>query len=128
MTSVNLSKELRKKYGKRNFPVVKGDGVKIARGKFKGKTGKIMDVNLKKLKVTIDGIYRTKKDGTKIAVKFDPSKLQIKELNLDDKKRKEALERKNIDNANQDRSNLKASEEQITKDQKLTINKTRSNK
>ena len=118
MMSVNLSKELRKKYGMRNFPAVKDDLVKVLIGEFKDKTGKVSIVNLKKLKITIDGIYRTKKDGTKIPVKFDPSKLQIKELNLEDKKRKETLERKNII----------SNKEQTTKDQKLIINKNKSNK
>jgi hypothetical protein len=51
-------------------------------------------VDLKKLRTTIEGIFRTKKDGTKVSVYFDPSNLQIKELNLEDKKRKNALERK----------------------------------
>lgn len=94
MMSVNFSKELRKKYGKRNFPIIKGDNVRIMRGEFKNKTGKIEKVNSKKMKLIIEGIYRTKKDGTKITVKFDPSNLQIKELELNDKKRKIALERK----------------------------------
>ena len=94
MMSINLSKELRKKYGKRNFPVRNGDNVMIMRGEFKGKTGKINLVNYKKKIVIIDMIYRTKIDKTKISVKFDPSNLQIKELNLDDKNRKDALERK----------------------------------
>lgn len=94
MISVNLTKDLRKKYGKRNFPVVKGDNVRIMRGEFKNKTGKIEEINMKKMQVYIEGIYRTKKDGTKVGVKFDPSNLQIKELELNDKKRKMALERK----------------------------------
>ena len=94
MVSVSLSKELRKKHDKRNFPVKKGDSVKIVRGEFKGKSGKIEKVSLKKMKVEIDGIYRTKKDGSKTNVYFDPSNLQIKELVLEDKKRKAALERK----------------------------------
>lgn len=94
MMSVNFSKELRKKYGKRNFPIVKGDDVRIMRGEFKNKTGKIENVNMKKMQISIEGIYRTKKDGTKVGVKFDPSNLQIKELELNDKKRKIALERK----------------------------------
>ena len=122
MMSVNLSKELRKKYGKRNFPVVKGDDVRIMSGEFKGKTGKVMDVNLKKLKAMIEGIHRTKKDGTKISVKFDPSKLQIKELNFDDKKRNEALERKNI-GINQNISSPKTSKQQTSKDQSSNKNK-----
>ena len=94
MMSVNFSKELRKKYEKRNFPVVKGDSIRIMKGEFKNKTGKVDNVSLKKLRIVIDGIYRTKKDGTKVNVYFDPSNLQIKELNLDDIKRKMALERK----------------------------------
>lgn len=93
--SANLSKELRKKYGKRNFPLRKEDSVVVMRGEFRGKTGKIESIDLKKLMVMIGGIYRTKKDGTKVGVKFDSSNLQIKELNMEDKKRTEAIQRKN---------------------------------
>jgi len=93
MISVNLSKELRKKYGKRNFPLRKGDNVKIMIGEFKKRSGKIELIDVKRLRVAIEGIYRTKKDGTKVNVYFSPSNLQIKELDLEDKKRRESLER-----------------------------------
>ena len=92
--SANLDKDLRKKYGKRSFPIRKGDSVKIMRGEFKKKTGKVGLVDLKKLRIAIESLQKTKKDGSKINVWFDPSNLQIKELNLDDKKRSNALERK----------------------------------
>lgn len=95
MISANLSKELRKKYGKRNFPLRKGDSVVIMRGEFRGKVGKIESIDLKKLRLMIGGIYRTKKDGTKVSVYFDNSNLQIKELIMEDKKRTNAIERKN---------------------------------
>jgi len=85
--SVNLSKELRKKFGKRNVSVRKGDRVKIIRGKFKGKSGKITGVYLKNSRVTIEGIQIKKQDGSKVNVKLQPSNLQIIELNLEDKKR-----------------------------------------
>ena len=94
MVSAHLSKELRKKYGKRNIPIHKGDTVKIMNGEYKKKTGKISDVNLKKLKVLIDGIFKSKKDGTKVKIYFQPSNLLIQDLNLDDKKRIESLNRK----------------------------------
>ena len=94
LMGANLSKELRKKYSKRSFPVRKEDSVKIMIGEFKGKTGKVNVVDYKKLRVTVDGINRTKKDGTKLAVYFHPSNLQIKELNLEDVKRKKALDKK----------------------------------
>lgn len=95
--SANLTKELRKKYGKRNFPVRKGDTVRIMKGEFHGKSGKLENIDLKYLRVTVGGIHRSKKDGTKINVYFHPSNLQIKELNLDDKKRIEAIQRKKIE-------------------------------
>ena len=85
---VNLSKDLRKKHGKRNIPVRKGDGIKVMRGKFKGKRGKITDVKLKISKVTVEGIQIKKQDGSKVDVKLQPSNLQIVELNLEDRKRK----------------------------------------
>ena len=84
-------KELRQKYKKRNISIRKGDVVKIMVGQFKGKTGKIDLVTMKKTKVSIEGLTRTKKDGTKVNVWFHPSSLQITTLNLDDKKRIAAL-------------------------------------
>ncbi len=86
--SVNLSKELRKKHGKRNIPVRKGDTVIIMRGKFKKKQGKVTEVKLKTSKIIIEGIQVKKQDGSKANVKLQPSNLQIIELNLGDRKRK----------------------------------------
>lgn len=89
--SANLSKELRKRYGKRSLPVRKGDVVKIMRGKFKKKTGKISVVNAKKIKIEIEGMQIKKQDGSKANVKFNPQFLQITELNLEDRKRNKAF-------------------------------------
>ena len=85
--SINLSKELRKKYQKRNMVVRKNDLVKILRGKFKKQQGKISEVNLKKSIVFIEKMQVKKMDGSKVNVGFEPSNLQIIELNLDDQKR-----------------------------------------
>ncbi|VVB83603.1 50S ribosomal protein L24 [uncultured archaeon] len=87
LLSVNLSKELRKKFKKRNIVVRKGDSVRIMRGKFKKKTGKVIEVNVKTSKVKIEGIQVKKQDGSKANIKMQPSNLQIIELNQDDKKR-----------------------------------------
>ncbi|MBI2448963.1 50S ribosomal protein L24, partial [Candidatus Pacearchaeota archaeon] len=91
--SAMLSKDLKKKYRKNAFPLRKGDAVVVMRGKFKKKEGRIKDVSLKKARIKIEGLYITKKDGTNIDVSFDPSKLMIKELNLEDKERIAALNR-----------------------------------
>jgi len=93
LVSANLSKELRKKYGRRSISLRKGDVVKIMRGKFKGKTAKVEKVDLKKLKVYLEGISIAKQSGLKRLVPIDPSNLQIVELNLSDKERIKKLKK-----------------------------------
>lgn len=92
--NANLSKELRKKYGKRSLPLRKGDEVLVMRGTFKKKKAKITSVDLKNTRTVLEGIQRTKRDGSKVNVYFHPSNLQIQTLNLDDKERLTALQRK----------------------------------
>ncbi|MDP6641863.1 MAG: 50S ribosomal protein L24 [Candidatus Nanoarchaeia archaeon] len=96
LLSVNLSKDLKKRYNMRNVEVRKGDTVKVLRGQYKNKSGIISNVDLKKLKVNVDGIENVRKDGTKNFYPFDPSNLQITELFLDDKKRKLKVGEKNV--------------------------------
>jgi len=93
MLASNLSKELRKKYSKRNIEIRKDDKAKIMRGEFRGKEGKIIEINLKKMKVYIEGIQKTKKDGTKVNVPIDPSNIQITELKEDKKRMKISKEK-----------------------------------
>jgi len=78
--SINLSKDLRTKMSKRNVSAKKGDKVIIKIGKFKGKTGKILGVDLKKSKIIVENIQTKKQDGSKVNVKLQPSNLQIIEL------------------------------------------------
>lgn len=92
--SANLSKELRKKYGKRNLPLRKGDEVLIMRGAFQKKKAKVASVDLKNSRVALEGIQRTKKEGSKVNVFFHPSVVQIQTLNIEDKNRVAALNRK----------------------------------
>lgn len=89
----HISTELRKKYGKRNIGLRKGDKIKILRGEFRKKEGKVERVDLKKTKINVTGIERIKKDGTKVLVPLEPSNLVITELNLDDRMRHKILER-----------------------------------
>jgi ribosomal protein uL24 len=91
--SAPLSKELRLKYKKRNIRPRVGDEVKVLRGSFAGKTAKISKVNIKLERITLDGVTRQKKDGTKLSIAFHPSKVQILSLKTDDKERMQSLER-----------------------------------
>lgn len=85
--SANLSKPLREKYGIRSLPVRKGDEVLVMRGSFYKKKAKVSSVELRNSRVTLEGIQRTKKDGAKVNVFFNASKLQIQTLITEDKER-----------------------------------------
>lgn len=89
--SAQLSKSLREKYGKRNLPLRKGDEVLVMRGSFRKKKAKIISSDLKASRIILEGIQRSKKDGTKVNVYFHPSSLQIQSLNIEDKKRLASL-------------------------------------
>ena len=94
MMKAHLSKELSKKFNKRTARVIKGDKVKIMKCQFKGKSGKVEEVNTKNYKVFVAGIEMQKTEGTKIRIPIAVSNLMITELNLSDKKRQEILKRK----------------------------------
>jgi len=91
--SAPLSKTLREKHSKRNIPLRKGDEVLVMRGSFKKKKAKISTIDMKRTRIALENIQRTKKDGTKVNVWFHPSSVQIQTLTLDDKERIKALER-----------------------------------
>jgi len=75
-----LSKELQKKYNIKRIQVKK--------------TGKVNAVNLKKERVFVENAHYIKKDGAKSFYPIHPSNLLITELIIEDKKRKNKLERK----------------------------------
>lgn len=84
--STNLSKELRAKENKRSIVIRKEDKVKILRGRYRGKTGKVIEVFSKIGKVVVEGIQVKKQDGSKASVKLQPSNMQIIELTSRQKK------------------------------------------
>lgn len=90
-----VAQELAKSKGVKSIPVRKGDTVRVMRGDRKGFEGKISKVDLKNYRLYIEGLTREKVDGTTIFIPLHPSKVMIKNLNLDDKWRKETVERKN---------------------------------
>ncbi len=89
-----LSNELAASRGAKTLPVRKGDTVQIKRGDNKGFEGKVSRVDLKAYRIYLEGLTREKVDGTNIFISVHPSKVQIRSLNLDDKWRKNILERK----------------------------------
>jgi large subunit ribosomal protein L24 len=94
LMSAPLSGELREKYGVRNLPVREGDKVKIVRGDFKGKEGNVMEVDLTRYRIHVEGVTQTKVDGTEVFYPIHPSNVIITDLNLDDPERKKIIERR----------------------------------
>jgi len=88
-----LDKALREKYGRRNIEVRKGDEVKIMRGRFKGKLGKVGKVDNKYTRIQVDGIQRTKKGGEKLITWFHPSKVKIILLDTTDNRRLKSVKK-----------------------------------
>ena len=62
--SCHLNKELKAKYDVRAIPVRKGDTVKVMRGIFKGREGKVQTVYRKKWAIHIEKITKEKTNGT----------------------------------------------------------------
>lgn len=91
--SSKLSKPLKEKYNRRSIGLRTGDKVKIMRGQFKGRSGKVEKVMLKEEKAFISGIDVEKKDGSKAQYPIHVSNLMIEDISLDDKKRKQKCEK-----------------------------------
>ncbi|MFH1506414.1 MAG: 50S ribosomal protein L24 [archaeon] len=89
----HLEKELRDKHQRRSFRVITGDKVKVMRGQFRGKEGKVERVDMKKGRVYVTKVEKEKIDGSKMMYPLQPSNLLITELKLDDKKRIARLKR-----------------------------------
>ncbi len=80
--NVAINRDLRKKYGIRQFPIVKGDIVKIISGSRKGEGGKVIDVSHKSKKISIEGVTIAKADGKQVEYYIDHSNLVITKLDL----------------------------------------------
>jgi large subunit ribosomal protein L24 len=82
----HLSKELRSKYGTRSIRVRSGDDVKVMRGQFSGRTGKVERIDMAYTRVYVTGVDQVKRDGTRKLYPLNPSNLMITKL-VDDKRR-----------------------------------------
>ncbi len=94
--SAPLSAKLKASQNTRSIPVITGDTVRIMRGDHRGIEGKVSSIDRKKYRILVEGVTREKVDGTSIPVPIHPSKVMIIRLKLDDKRRKEILERRGV--------------------------------
>jgi large subunit ribosomal protein L24 len=111
LMGASLDKSLRTKYGMRNIEVRKGDEVKVMRGKFKKKQGKVGKVDVKNCRIQVNGLQREKKGGEKVETWFHPSNVKIIVLNDDDRRRmkrkKGSTSSEKLDSLNRKSSSLR---------------------
>lgn len=82
--SSTLSKPLRAKYGFRSFPIRTNDKVTVIAGKFKNKSGTVVQVRRRDYKVYVDCCEALKRNGKKMYVGIDASNLRIDEFYLEE--------------------------------------------
>lgn len=121
--SSSLSKELRGKYNvrastakfrkldsnlallfylqARSLPIRKDDEVRIVRGKYKGREGKVTQVYRKKWVIHVDRVIRDKSNGSTAPIGVHPSNVVITTIKLD-KDRRAILDRKDRKKEGQD--------------------------
>ncbi|KAL5489798.1 RPL26A [Sanghuangporus weigelae] len=88
-----LAKDLKSKYNTRSLPIRKDDEVRIVRGKYKGREGKVTQVYRKKWVIHVDRVQRDKSNGASAPIGIHPSNVVIISIKLD-KDRRAILERK----------------------------------
>jgi len=103
-----ISKDLRKKYSRRNIRIMTNDTVKVMRGEYKGLTGKVTKISTETSGVAIEGNKKEKLKGEKIDVYIHSTNMVITSLNMDDKWRLKILEKKS-------KSKIKAMKEEAKK-------------
>lgn len=76
---VHTSKDLRAGMNKKSRSVLvnKGDTVKVMRGSFKGKTGKVLDVDHLKSTLHVEGVFRKNARGKEVLIRLQPSNLLL---------------------------------------------------
>ncbi len=92
--NAHISKELAAKLGikRRSLEVRKGDTVKVMSGDNKGKSGKVMDVELRTGKIRIDGIVRKNSKNKELQIPIHASNVYLTDIDLTDELRKAKVE------------------------------------
>ena len=112
LMSAPLSDELRKRYDVRAMPVRVDDEVKIVKGKYKGKEGKVVKCYRLKWVIHVDKVAESKANGATVNVGIHPSNCCIQKLKLSGFRR-QILERKNRSGQTEKKGKASAAEKQM---------------
>ena len=94
--SAPLSPNLRAEHGTRSIPVVVDDTVSITKGDRKLSEGRVLRVDTSKSTVYIEGVTRTRQDGSTVQIPIRAENVMVTRINLKDQWRRRMLERKSF--------------------------------
>ncbi len=92
--NAKLASELAKELGIKRLPIRKEDVVRVVRGDWAGHEGKVLDIDLRKVRIYVEGVTIKKADGTPVPYPIHPSKVVIIKLGKVDKVREKLIERR----------------------------------
>ena len=92
LMSCHLTKTLRDEHKLRALPIKRGDEVKILKGKWKGKKGKVVQVYRKRNCIYVDKVQREKQNGQTIYLPIKPCYCVVEKLFIN-KDRTKTIER-----------------------------------
>ena len=126
--SGSLSKDLRKKYGKKSVRIVEGDTVSIIRGEFAGVDGKVTKISIPSKGVNVEGVKKEKLKGEKFDVYVNTTNIIITNLNSNDKWRMNRLEGKKATAARADNKPKTEDSQEKPKEEKKDTKKVTKTK
>lgn len=94
--SAQLSPNLRAEHGTRSMPIIVDDTVSITKGDRKLSEGRVLRVDTKNYRIYIEGVTRTRMDGSTVQIPIKAENVIITRLNLNDQWRRRILERKSF--------------------------------
>ena len=123
--SCALSKDLRKKYGKRSARIKEGDTASIIRGEFAGVDGKVTKISVADRGVNIEGVKKEKLKGEKFDVYVHTTNIVLTGLDSGDKWRINKLEGKKATAARAD-DKPETKQEKVKEEKKDTKKATKT--
>ena len=125
--SCALSKDLRKKYGKRSARIKEGDTASIIRGEFSGVDGKVTKISIADRGVNIEGVKKEKLKGEKFDVYVHTTNIVLTGLDSGDKWRINKLEGKKATAARaDDKPKTETKQENVKEEKKDTKKATKT--
>jgi ribosomal protein uL24 len=109
--AVPLSRELRKRFGRRAVPVRKGDTVRVLAGSFVGREERVAKINRRDYAVTLDNVTLKMADEKLKPLEIRPGHLVITRLNLSDPWRRRSLKVREEDVTPEERGEAAETEE-----------------